>query len=76
MELDLHGYNVEDATSAIMMIFISFKESEYETELIVITGKGTQAMKITFLNLIDQEDELYYEEINGGGSFIVKKYQY
>ncbi|MGL4252429.1 MAG: Smr/MutS family protein [Metamycoplasmataceae bacterium] len=74
MELDLHGYNVEDATSAIMMAFFSFLNDEYTTELMIITGKGTEAMKTTFLNLIDQEDKLYCEEINNGGSFIVKKY--
>ncbi|MGL5617588.1 MAG: hypothetical protein ACRCWU_00840 [Metamycoplasmataceae bacterium] len=76
MQLDLHGYNIEAATSTIMMAFLSFLNDEYATELMVITGKGTQAMKITFLNLIDQENDLFYEEINGGGSFIVKKYQY
>ncbi|MGL5732502.1 MAG: Smr/MutS family protein [Metamycoplasmataceae bacterium] len=76
MELDLHGYNVEDATAAIMMAFFSFQSSEYQTELLVITGKGTHAIRVTFLNLIDQENDLYYEEINGGGSFIVKKRQY
>ncbi|MGL5590826.1 MAG: Smr/MutS family protein [Metamycoplasmataceae bacterium] len=74
MELDLHGYNVEDATSAIIMAFFSFLNDEYTTELMIITGKGTEAMKTTFLNLIDQEDKLYCEEINNGGSFIVKKY--
>ncbi len=73
MKLDLHGYSVEEATSSIMMAFFSFQQSEYETELVVITGKGTFAMKTTFLNLIEQENDLKYEEINGGSSFIVKK---
>lgn len=73
MQLDLHGCNVEEATGHILMMFLSFKNDKFATELIVITGKGTYAMQTTFLNLIEQEDSLYYQEINGGGSFIVKK---
>ncbi|MGL6125386.1 MAG: Smr/MutS family protein [Metamycoplasmataceae bacterium] len=75
MKLDLHGFSVEEATAQITMAFFSFKNNEYETELTIITGKGTGAMQTTFLNLIEEEaTDFYCEEINGGGAYIVKKH--
>ncbi len=73
MTLDLHGLNVEEATSKITLELFSFKNNEYETELKVITGKGTGTLQITFLDLMDQEDSLSCKEINPG-LYLVKKY--
>lgn len=74
MELDLHGLSVEEATSQILMILFSFDNDEFSDELIIVTGHGLNAMKTTFLNIIDDEAHKYtYQQINNGGSFIIKK---
>ena len=59
--------------SKITLELFSFKNNEYETELKVITGKGTGTLQITFLDLMDQEDSLSCKEINPG-LYLVKKY--
>ncbi len=66
MELDLHGLSVEEATSKISLELFSFTSNEYESELLVITGRGMGAMQITFLNMIDEYDNLHCVEINPG----------
>lgn len=74
MELDLHGLNVEEATIQILTTLFSFDNDEFSYELTVITGNGTSAMKITLLNIIDEESHKYsYNEINNGGAFIIRK---
>lgn len=74
MELDLHGLNVEEATIQILTTLFSFDNDEFSYELTVITGHGTSAMKITLLNIIDEESYKYsYNEINNGGAFIIRK---
>ncbi len=73
MKLDLHGLNVEEATSKITLGLFSFIQDDYETELTVITGKGTGTIQTTFLNLMEEEDSLFCTEINGGGAYLVQK---
>ena len=75
MALDLHGLSVEQATSKISLELYSFTSDEYATELLVITGRGTGAMQTTFLNMIDEYDNLYCVEINPG-LFSVTKTNY
>ncbi len=74
MELDLHGYNVEDATAAIMSFLFSFYSNLNEEEATVITGNGQGAMKTTFLDIMDDESDKYsYTATNNGGSYIIRK---
>ena len=75
MELDLHGLSVEEATSRISMSLWSFEQDDYETELRVITGRGTGAMQTTFLNIVDEHDNLQCVEVNSG-SYLVTKTNY
>ncbi len=75
MELDLHGLSVEEATSKILLELMSFTSNEYETELLVITGRGTGAMQTTFLNMMDEYHDLHCVEINSG-SYLVTKTNY
>ncbi|MGL4343370.1 MAG: Smr/MutS family protein [Metamycoplasmataceae bacterium] len=73
MELDLHGLSVVEATSRVVSALFSFEEQDYEDELIIICGKGTGAIKISVIEILDEED-YYYEEINDGGAIRVGKY--
>ncbi len=58
MTLDLHGYTVEEATSQILVALISF-DASWESELVIITGKGMNFIMNATLNLLDEEQRVY-----------------
>ncbi|MDK2819293.1 MAG: Smr/MutS family protein [Mycoplasmataceae bacterium] len=73
MELDLHGLNVEEATSKIEMALYSLDTSINDNELIVITGKGSGTMNMTFLNIIEKYDNYNCQEISSRNAYLITK---
>lgn len=61
MNIDLHGLNVEEATAVLMNALFSFSSS-FDYKLEIITGKGEGILKMTVLNILDDEGYEYKSE--------------
>lgn len=73
MEIDLHGLNVEEATSKIEMALFSFEMNETNNEIIFITGKGSGTINLTFLEIIDNYGNFNYYKLNNRDAYVVTK---
>ena len=43
--LDLHGKSIDEATAKVLNTFFEFDQNSYETELHIMVGKGSGALK-------------------------------
>lgn len=68
MEIDLHGYNIEQATATVINALFEFDSNHYINSLKIITGHGEKIINITVLNILEKEYRKYKE---GNGFFIV-----
>ncbi|MGP1451267.1 MAG: Smr/MutS family protein [Metamycoplasmataceae bacterium] len=74
-EINLHYLNVNEATPIIYNSLLEFKNDNFIYELNIITGKGTGALKLTVLEILDKDfPNLKYIEQNNGGSILVRKF--
>lgn len=62
MTIDLHGYNVEETTSMVLNALFHFENDPFDSVLKIITGKGSGAVKLTVLNLLDEENWIYHDQ--------------
>lgn len=72
--LDLHGKSIDEATAKVQNIFFEFDENLYETELYIMVGKGTGALKECVESLLEEKESDYqytYDDIRS--TFIVRK---
>ncbi|WP_406616117.1 Smr/MutS family protein [Mycoplasmopsis hyopharyngis] len=74
MKIDLHGLQIESATPKITLAIEEFLNSN-NSELIIITGRGTGALKVITENILDSYVELEYFQENNGGVYRVTKIQ-
>lgn len=74
MKIDLHGLQIESATSKITLAIEEFLQNN-NSELIIITGKGTGALKVITENILDSYTDLEYFQENDGGMYRVLKIQ-
>ncbi|VEU60832.1 Smr domain-containing protein [Mycoplasmopsis bovigenitalium] len=63
-KIDLHGNNVEQAISKLILGLFQAKEQDYDY-LEIITGKGTGAMQVTVEQFLEDENLEYYIEREG-----------
>ena len=72
--LDLHGKNIDEATAKVLNTFFEFNENSYETELHIMVGKGTGALKECVESLLEEKESDYqYTYDDMGSTFIVRK---
>lgn len=70
MTIDLHGFNIEEATATLTNALFSFDCDKYEKVLKIICGKGQGIIELTVLNLLDKDGWVY---IKNGCEVIVYK---
>lgn len=70
MKIDLHGYSVQEATTAVMHALFQFNMDNFERKLTIITGHGEGIIKTIVLELLLKE-KVRFEE--GKGYFVVYK---
>lgn len=58
-QIDLHGYNIDEATAKLMSALFSFDNDHYARTLKIICGRGSGAIKNRVLTILDQEDRKY-----------------
>lgn len=59
MTIDLHGFNVEEATATLINALFSFRLDKYDNKLEIITGNGQGIIWSTVLDLLDEERIFY-----------------
>lgn len=73
MTIDLHGLNETKATSRMLLILYDFENNDFESELIIITGKGTRTIQIVVENLLMEEGFYFtYDKYNKGKIIVYK----
>ncbi|WP_051630133.1 Smr/MutS family protein [Mycoplasma simbae] len=71
--IDLHGYNVEQAISRIILGMLNAQDQGYDNVLI-ITGNGTGAMKLTVEEYLTSEN-IDFEIIQEGNYLVWIEYE-
>ncbi len=74
MTIDLHGLTVLDAEIQTNMALLTFEQDDFETELEIITGKGTGAVFNAVSDYLIKEGYNFEIINNGGCIFITKEY--
>ena len=72
-QLDLHGYDINEATMAIMtFLFQKFEEEEMD-EVFIITGKGHILREQTIEILEEERYNWAFDENNEGKIIVYRK---
>ena len=53
-KLDLHGANINKATSMVLNKFYDFDSYDYEDELVIVCGRGTGALILLVEQLLNE----------------------
>ena len=72
--LDLHAKSIDEATAKVLNTFFEFDQNSYETELHIMVGKSTGALKECVESLLEEKESDYeytYNDIHS--TFIVRK---
>ena len=57
--LDLHGKSIDEATAKVLNTFFEFDQNSYETELHIMVGKGSGALKECVESLLEENESDY-----------------
>ena len=72
-KLDLHGANINKATSMVSNKFYDFDSYDYEDELVIVCGRGTGALILLVEQLLNENSYKYDYELNNYTFYIWKK---
>lgn len=72
-KLDLHGVDINKATSMVLNKFYDFDSYDYEDELVIVCGRGTGALILLVEQLLNENSYKYDYELNNYTFYIWKK---
>lgn len=72
-KLDLHGADINKATSMVLNKFYDFDSYDYEDELVIVCGRGTGALILLVEQLLNENSYKYDYELNNYTFYIWKK---